>query len=262
MCKPNLGRVAFSPDSDRGFKHNILSPPPASDSLNVTNKTPDIVDDDLDIKDKENNQFQQEMLSSYLDEKRNLKATQSKIKTLDSNKDNNSSHYDISVDLACSNKDKCPTYNRRHQDSDNLVEYEMELIQFEENNISNQMTILEHRIREAESDGKERENLLNSWFELVSRKNIIFHRRLMIEILQNEQDLERRCEILQAELRMEDLDNQTEQLLLEELVRLVDLRDKLVSEKIDEEERLCQEEIIGKAVQYRKISQSSKCRIQ
>ena len=84
----------------------------------------------------------------------------------------------------------------------------------------------------------------------------------MIEILQDEQDLERRCEILQCELRRRELDNETEHLLIEELVRLVNLRDKLLSEKIDEEEFLRQEETIGKEVQFCKIRKSSKCLIQ
>ena len=84
----------------------------------------------------------------------------------------------------------------------------------------------------------------------------------MLEILQNEQDLERRCQILQAELRSQDLDHQTEKLLLEELLRLVDLRDKLVSEQMNEEDLLCREESIGKEVQTCLISKTSKCQLQ
>merc|ERR1719150_923720 len=138
----------------------------------------------------------------------------------------------------------------------------MELILFQENSISEQMTVLELNIRESEANGNKSQDLLNAWFELISQKNLIFHRRLMLEILQNEQDLERRCEILQAELRRNDLDRQTETLLLEELVRLVDLRDKLVSEQMNEEDLLCREESIGKEVQTCLISKTSKCQIQ
>ena len=151
---------------------------------------------------------------------------------------------------------------RSRQLIDNMVENEMELILFQENSISQQMTVLELNIRESESDGKESQDLLNAWFELISQKNMIFHRRLMLEILQNEQDLERRCEILQAELRRDDQDPQTENLLLEELVRLIDLRDKLVSEKMNEEDLLCREDSIGKEVRNCLISKTSKCQIQ
>jgi len=151
---------------------------------------------------------------------------------------------------------------RSRKVTDNMVEYEMELILFQENSISEQMTVLEHNIRESESDGKESQDLLNAWFDLISQKNMIFHRRLMLEILQNEQDLERRCEILQAELRRPQLDPQTEKLLLEELFRLIDLRDKLVSEQMNEEDLLCREESIGKEVQNCLISKTSKCKIQ
>lgn len=259
--KREHGHAVFSPDD--------YFPPPAPHpfaSLNVSAKTPDItaVDHDLDIKDEENNKFQQEILHSYFVENKKTIVDQSeaskKVDTLDvsaSYKNDDSSYNDISSDQAC--QDRSPTYKRR---PDNLVEYEMELIQFEENNISNQMTLLEHRIREAESQGCESQDLLNDWFKLISKKNIIFHRRLMIEILQDEQDLERRCEILQTELRIQDIDHQTEQLLLEELIRLVDLRDKLVSDQNDEEDHICQEESIGKEVQYCQISKYSKCPIQ
>ena len=138
----------------------------------------------------------------------------------------------------------------------------MELVSFEENDVSNQLTILEHRIREAELEGNSDQSLLSVWFELVSRKNLIFHRRLMLEIMQNEQDLERKCEMLRAELRKPELESQREQLLLKELLRTVDLRDKLLMDKNDEENMLCQEEQIGKQVQQSISNQKQKCKIQ
>ena len=140
----------------------------------------------------------------------------------------------------------------------------MELINFEENSISSQLTVLEHKIRELESDGNTIDTtLLNSYFELISKKNLIFHRRLMLEIYQNEQDLERKCYLLQSELHSPTTDSQKEEILLKEFLRLVDLRDKLLIEKFEEENILCQEELIGKQVHQQNFqAKSNKCKIQ
>ena len=267
-CKLYLGHAVFSRDAETILLPSLPSP-------NVPAKTSDIIEDhDLEIKDEENNKFQQEILRSYFVE--NRKDTFSKPETAPgptsvSIVDGSSSlkdddYVDISL-LGSDNVDESQeaassAHVRSRKVMDIMVEYEMELILFQENSISEQMTVLEHNIRESESDGNESQDLLNAWFDLISQKNIIFHRRLMLEILQNEQDLERRCEILQAELRSPDLDHRTEQLLLEELVRLIDLRDKLVSEQMNEEELLCREESIGKEVQTCLISKTSKCQIQ
>jgi len=268
MCKRYLGHAVFSPDAE-------TNPLPSLPTPNVPAKTPDITEDhELDIKDEENNKLQQEILRSYYVEKRkdifsNPETTSgpagvSLVDGSSSNKDDD--YVDVMLlesDNLNGNQEAASSVNvRSRKVTDNVVEYEMELILFQENSISEQMTVLEHNIRESESDGKESQDLLNAWFDLISQKNMIFHRRLMLEILQNEQDLERRCEILQAELRRPQLDPQTEKLLLEELFRLIDLRDKLVSEQMNEEDLLCREESIGKEVQNCLISKTSKCKIQ
>ena len=139
----------------------------------------------------------------------------------------------------------------------------MELILFEETDVCNQLTILEHKISQIQAEGEgANQSLLNIWFELISKKNIIFHRRLMLEIMQNEEDLERKCEMLQAELRKPDIESQREELLLAELLKTVDLRDKLLGEKYKEENILCQEELIGKNVQNILNVEEKKCKIQ
>ena len=270
MCKLHLGHAVFSHDAE-------IKPLTSLPSPNVPAKTPDITEDhDLDIKDEENNKFQQEILRSYIVENRKNKFSKPETASapgprsvsIANGSPSNKVGDDVDISLLGSdsfdqNQEAASSVHVRSRKMiDNMVEHEMELILFQENSISEQMTILEHKIRESQSDGKESQNLLNAWFELISQKNMIFHRRLMLEILQNEQDLERRCQILQAELRSQDLDHQTETLLLEELVRLVDLRDKLVSEQMNEEDLLCREESIGKEVQTCLISKTSKCQLQ
>lgn len=212
----------------------------------------DLIHDDphLDVKDEENNKLQQEILDSFLASKKGpstVKHVQSSS-ILSEQKD-----IVVHEELSYSNPLK----------NNDFFEYEMELILFEESNISSQLTILEQKIRDLD-DKLVNPDLLNAWFELVSKKNLVFHRRLMLEILQNEQDLEQKCSLLQAELRSPNIEPIKEELLLKELLRLVDLRDKLLMDKQDEENNLCQEELIGKQLQSDICCKSKKdtCKVQ
>ena len=249
------GPAVSSPESGMEETRTFSPHQPQTISY-VSTKTEDTVDlqlyqdeayEDIDLnnKDDENNEVQKEILELYLASKKNVP----KINRVE-NQENTQTK----------NNEKDPNLNPLK--SNDYFEYEMELVLFEENYISNQLTILEHTIREAELGGGSDPSLLNVWFELVSKKNLIFHRRLMLEIMQNEQDMERKCEMIQCELRKPDLEPQREELLLKELLRIVDLRDKLLMEKDDEENILCQEEQIGKQVQQNINVQKQKCKIQ
>ena len=245
---------------ESGLTKTKTIPHPPQTIPDVSTKTEDTTnpqlnqDEDIDliIKDNENNQMQKKILELYF-------ASKKKGPKFNLVENQESSSSATNLILVEDNK-KDPNLNPLK--SNDYFEYEMELVSFEENDVSNQLTILEHRIREAELEGNSNQSLLSVWFELVSRKNLIFHRRLMLEIMQNEQDLERKCEMLQAELRKPELESPREQLLLKELLRTVDLRDKLLMDKNDEENMLCQEEQIGKQVQQSISNQKQKCKIQ
>ena len=87
----------------------------------------------------------------------------------------------------------------------------------------------------------------------------------MLEILLNEQDLKRKYSLLQTELRKTDLEPAQEELLLKELLLVVDARDKVLTEKNDEENLLCQEENIGRKFQltsFQTSDEKQKCCIQ
>jgi len=142
--------------------------------------------------------------------------------------------------------------------STGYIEYEMELLLYEEKEISAQSTLLEHRMRQVEAEGKECERFLELWFDLVSRKNLAFHRRLVLDILQREQDLEKRCEMLQDELRRGGRDQVGEQLLLEELLKIVDLRDQLVMARDREEKTMKEELMVGKEIKSKLSKQDNK----
>ena len=267
-CKYLSGHAAYSHEILSNQENEIFSKEKqqiflqenTQNILPVPNKTES--DEELELRDEENNRVQREILDAFNASRSNNHSGPKSFKNDPS----------LRTDAATS---ECCTFESNETVShtclgsnplnrNDYFDHEMELILFEENQVSEQMTILEHRIRE--KDGEEsQEELLSLWFELISKKNVVFHRRLMLEILQNEEDLERKYSLLQTELRKTDLEPAQEELLLKELLLVVDARDKVLTEKNDEENLLCQEENIGRNFQHTSFQTSDekqKCCIQ
>ncbi|XP_014259920.1 EH domain-binding protein 1-like isoform X2 [Cimex lectularius] len=139
------------------------------------------------------------------------------------------------------------------KDNINYIQNEMEALEREQKQIDKQAAVLEKELRtimETGNDKELEEMLMVKWFTLVNKKNALLRRQMQLNILEKEDDLERRCELLNRELRsilsMEDWQKTEDQklrenLLLAELVNIVNKRDELVHH-LDTQERAIEDD--------------------
>nr|XP_018916882.1 PREDICTED: EH domain-binding protein 1 isoform X2 [Bemisia tabaci] len=135
----------------------------------------------------------------------------------------------------------------------NYLENELVALEREQMQIDEQAAVLEKELRTVMGKGNERdreERLMAQWFTLVNKKNALLRRQMQLNILEKEDDLERRFELLNRELRsilaIEDWQKTEEQkvrenLLLAELINIVNKRDELVHH-LDSQEKAIEDD--------------------
>ncbi|XP_050529415.1 EH domain-binding protein 1 isoform X4 [Daktulosphaira vitifoliae] len=135
----------------------------------------------------------------------------------------------------------------------NYIQNEVDSLEREQKQIDCQADELETELRKVMDSGHDREReefLMTEWFTLVNKKNALIRRQMQLNILEKEDDLEKRYQLLIKDLRsiisIEDWQKTEDQkrretLLLAELVTIVNKRDELVHH-LDSQEKAIEED--------------------
>ncbi|CAG9789946.1 unnamed protein product [Diatraea saccharalis] len=173
--------------------------------------------------------------------------------------------------------------DRLTPDKDNLdesretgsyIQSELEALEREQKSIDERAAALEKQLRrvmEAAGNTEEEDRLMSQWFNLVNKKNALLRRQMQLNILEQEEDLSRRCELLARELRLSlGVDEwrktpgqkRRERLLLQELLSAVNERDRLVQEMDEQEKAIADDDAIERNLSQVEIQRKNNCILQ
>ncbi|CAG4980350.1 unnamed protein product [Colias eurytheme] len=151
---------------------------------------------------------------------------------------------------------------------------ELEALEREQKSVDEKAAALEKQLRrvmDRADNTEEEDRLMSQWFNLVNKKNALLRRQMQLNILEQEEDLSRRCELLARELRLSlgveewrktPGQKRREILLLQELLSAVNERDRLVQEMDEQEKAIAEDDEIQRNLSNVEIQRKNNCILQ
>ncbi|XP_061511097.1 EH domain-binding protein 1 isoform X3 [Anopheles gambiae] len=167
--------------------------------------------------------------------------------------------------------------NKANVERVNYIQSELNKLEREQEAIDLKANALEKKLRAVMGGtmtnvSETEDQLMSQWFTLVNKKNALLRRQMQLNLLEQENDLEKKYEMLNMELRaalsVEDWQKTEEQrekeaLLLTELVAIVDKRNELVQNLHSQEQAIEDDDEIERKLETVDINQKDeKCVIQ
>ncbi|XP_021712844.1 EH domain-binding protein 1 [Aedes aegypti] len=159
----------------------------------------------------------------------------------------------------------------------NYIQSELNKLEREQEAIDQKANALEKKLRAVmggtmSNVNETEDQLMSQWFTLVNKKNALLRRQMQLNLLEQENDLEKKYDMLNLELRaalsIEDWRKTEEQrekeaLLLAELVAIVDKRNELVQNLHSQEQAIEDDDEIERKLETVDINhKDEKCVIQ
>ncbi|XP_063370335.1 EH domain-binding protein 1 [Cydia amplana] len=160
------------------------------------------------------------------------------------------------------------------RETGSYIQSELEALEREQSAIDERAAALEKQLRcvmQSADNTEEEDRLMSQWFNLVNKKNALLRRQMQLNILEQEEDLSRRCELLARELRLSlgveewrktDGQKRRERLLLQELLSAVNERDRLVQEMDEQEKAIANDDEIERNLSQVEIQRKNNCILQ